>query len=181
MEIDDSTIARVFSFDEHLKGSEKTRFYRKLYGYRSVIKGKLYHYSGLADEIVCFYLGKSIIATPNYFTEKLRKFFRDWSKVSVIEFDAILPNQERWNAIDKYVLGLKIEFLSGTSILINEIENLLELLSSGRENLGPSEEEKAVIVVKAVKEIVQYDWTDGKEYSKKILERIQPITSLISK
>lgn len=177
--------ARVFSFDLQFRGSKRTSFYRKLFGYRSRVKRedsegrtRVYEnfYPGLLTPIPHLKLGRSVFAVPERAADKVSEFFQDskWRPINLHAFTGILPPEDRMRAMEetldrrKLVLGEDLR---------SEIKSLREIASQGR--LNSTDLHRARRVLKAVDELTELDWTDEKKFSRNLQERITPIREAV--
>ncbi len=187
MEINERTLARVFSFDIGFTGTRKTLFYRKLFGYSSSTKRnkkdgttKVYTYiaRGLLGEIPHLKLGKSVIAVPKAAASCFEEFFWDpkWQPIEFYSFDAILPPELRARAMEEALAGYI--FLGGghTKITI-EMDEILSM--EGQGELTPEFAERARGVLRVVEGFVALDWTDGREFSRRFEPYLMRVRELI--
>jgi len=183
MEIEENTLARVYSFDLKFKGGNKTQFYRELFGFNSKTsredsegRKKVYEnfYPGLLTPIPHLRLGKSVIAVPKNAETEFREFFEDsrWGDIDLYAFDGVLPNGDRMRAMEEVLERIKI----GTEASLNsEIDFLLELVYRGDFNsdyIG-----RAMRVLEKCEELIEHDWTDDYKFSEKLNERLDPLRS----
>ena len=176
MEIEERTLARVFSFDIRFTGTRKTLFYRKLFGYSSSTKrnkkdGTTKTYThvarGLLGAIPHLKLGKSVIAVPKVAAPRLEEFFSDskWQPMELHSFDAILPPELRARAME--------EALTGYIVLGRERAKITtemdELLSTARQRkLTPEFAERTRCILRVIEGFIDLDWTDEKEFSRRL-------------
>ena len=170
-----ATLARVFSFDIKFTGTCKTLFYRRLFGYSSSTKRELKDGSkktythvaqGLLGAIPHVKLGKSVIGVPKAAGANLEAFFSDprWQPIELHSFDAILPAEVRARAMEVTLASLMIgrERVG----LAAEIEELSAVLRQGE--LGPELTERARYVLRVAEELIAFDWTDEREFSRRL-------------
>ncbi|MFQ6129196.1 MAG: hypothetical protein ACE5OT_00080 [Candidatus Hadarchaeaceae archaeon] len=175
MEERERALARVFSFDVKFTGTRKTLFYRRLFGYSSSTKRELKDGSrktythvaqGLLGRIPHVKLGKSVIAVPKAAAGHLEAFFSDprWQPLELHSFDAILPAEVRARAMEETLASLAIgrERVG----LVTEIEELSAAI--GRSELVPELAERARHVLQAAEQLIAFDWTDEREFSRRL-------------
>lgn len=182
------TLAQVFSFDIKFRGTKKTQFYRKLFGYSTTRKTmtvegkiKMYHTtsSGLLDRIPHILLGKSVFAVPINAAGKVKMFFSNpaWKPIELHIFTAILPNQMRLKAMyDSLYARMKIGQWSNLAEGLKEIN---EWATKGGK-ITPELKKQAELIIDISREIMNYDWSDGREFSKELEIKLQPVQAIIN-
>ncbi|KUO42102.1 MAG: hypothetical protein APU95_03820 [Hadesarchaea archaeon YNP_N21] len=173
-------MAKVFSFDIKFKGSRRTTFYRKLFGFSYKIgpEKRTRSSPGILEEIPYLKLGKSVIAVPQSCALKLKLFFSNpkWQPIELHVFDAILPPNERMEAMNS-MLNKKIKISKAEdAILISEI-NRLRLMVQNR-SLDRETIERIRRVLREAEELKKHDWTDGREFSSKLDALIEPLRKI---
>ncbi len=185
MEIDDGILARIYSFDLQFKGSKRTKFYRKLFGFKSRTKRedqkgreKVYErfYPGLLTPLPHLRLGKSVIAIPKKARYKLDDFFGDskWDPIDLYSFDGILPPGDRMSAMREALNRIKI---TPKQTLDSSIEALLRL--EYKDSLDEDDFQKIRKVIEKCERLMKNDWTDDMEFSESLRERISPLREKI--
>ncbi len=186
MEIEKNTLARVYSFDLQFKGGKRTKFYRKLFGFKSKTtkedkngREKVYEnfYPGVITPLPHLRLGKSVIAIPKSAQNSLDNFFNDpiWKNIDLYSFDGILPSEDRIKAMEKALGRIDV---GREESLDSEIDSLLSIES--RDKVENEEIQRIRKVVEKCKDLMSHDWTDNKEFSKNLKERIRPLREKIS-
>ena len=172
MEIDEETLARIYSFDLKFTGGKRTKFYRKLFGFESKTKRedqsgneKVYEnfYPGVVTPIPHLRLGKSVLAVPKLAREELDHFFNnpDWEEIELHSFDGILTSDERMKSMKRTLGRIKI---GKEKSLDEEITSLQKLISKNA--LEEQDFPRLDNVVKKCDRLKKYDWTDDKKFSK---------------
>jgi len=176
VEIEERTLARVFSFDIRFTGTRKTLFYRKLFGYSSSTKrnkkdGTTKTYThvarGLLGAIPHLKLGKSVIAVPKVAAPRFEDFFSDskWQPIELYSFDAILPPELRARAMEEALADYMV--LGRERVKITT--EMDELLSIARQRkLTPEFAERARHILRVIEEFIALDWTEGQEFSRRL-------------
>ena len=177
-------LARVFSFDVKFKGTKRTMFYRKLFGFsarsrRMDMKGevKIYvrSYPGLLAIIPHVKLGKSVLAVPIQAAPRLKSFFRNpmWQPIELHTFDAILSPDARLQAMDRALATSNL----GEVTLKEEIAALQQLLYRGKASADVVE--RVAKALRAVRELAALDWSDGKEFSTRLEAQLAPLRKVM--
>lgn len=181
MKVDDNVLARVYSFDLQFKGGKRTKFYRKLFGYKSKNtrqdeegREKVYEsfYPGMLTPLPHLRLGKSVIAVPKSAKGELDAFFEEeqWGSIDLYSFDGILPSDDRMAAM-REVPGRRR--ITKDDTLESEIENLRTLV--GGNVPGPEERRRIGTVLDHVEDLKKYDWSDDREFSEELDEKVRPL------
>lgn len=179
------TQGRVFSFDLRFRGSKRTSFYRKLFGFSSKTKkedskGRIHvyesFYPGLLTSIPHLKLGKSVIAVPEPAADRVSAFFQDskWDPISLYVFTGIFPSEDRMRAMQETLDHVRV---TPDATLGSEIESLLKIVS--RDNLDSSDIPRARRVLKAVDELTKLDWTDERGFSRDLREKTAPLRKAV--
>jgi len=166
-------IVRVFSFDVKFKGSKRTIFYRKLFGFSAKSKrtdraGReriyLKTYPGLLTQIPHLKLGKSVLAVPLGAASRLKAFFQDpaWQPIELYIFDARLPAELRFQAMREALVTTKV----GEAELKEEIGALRSMAEHRR--VAPEVAERIRRVLRVADELMKLDWSDGREFSNEL-------------
>ena len=177
-------LARVFSFDIKFKGTKRTMFYRKLFGFlarskrmdsRGEVKTYVRSYSGLLTTIPHVKLGKSVLAVPIQAAPRLRSFFRNpmWQPIELHAFDAILQPDIRLQAMDRALVTSNI----GELTIKDEIVSLQQLLYRGKASVDVVE--RVGKALRAVKELMVLDWSDGREFSTRLEPQLAPLRKVM--
>ncbi len=177
-------LAKVFSFDIKFTGTNRTAFYRKLFGFSSGVKRvgkdgstKIHTYAtpGLLDEIPHIKLGKSVIAVPKAAAARLRSFFSNprWQPMELHMFDAILPPDVRLRAMEAALNRMIKVGPKQSAKLADEIGELTALL----EHPSPEPEvvERMNRALRAADELMKVDWSDGFEFSRMLEAKLTPL------
>lgn len=175
------TYGKVFSFDLQFRGSKRTSFYRKLFGFSSKTKkedskGRIHvyesFYPGLLTSIPYLKLGKSVIAVPKSAAERVNTFFQNskWNPISLYIFTGIFPSEDRMKAMKETLNRVRV---TPDATLGSEIESLLKIIS--QDNLDSGDVPRARRALKAVDELTKLDWTDEREFSRNLGEKIAPL------
>lgn len=181
IEIDKNILARVYSFDLQFKGGKRTKFYRKLFGFKSTTKRedeqgheKVYEhfYPGILTPIPHLRLGKSVIAIPKNAQSEIDDFFQnpEWGDIDLYSFDGVLPSQDRYEAMEDTLASIRV---ARKNTLAEEIEILLNLES--KNNITSEEEPRISKVLEECERLIEYDWTDDSEFSDGLEEKIEPL------
>jgi len=177
-------LARVFSYDVKFKGTKRTMFYRKLFGFsarsrrmdtKGEVKTYVRSYPGLLTIIPHVKLGKSVLAVPIQAAPRLRSFFRNpmWQPIELHMFDAILPLDIRLQAMDRALATSNL----GEVTLKEEIAALQQLLYRGKASADVVE--RVVRALRVVKELMMLDWSDGKEFSIRLETQLAPLRKVM--
>ena len=176
-------LAKVFSFDIKFTGTNRTTFYRKLFGFSSRVERggkdgstKIHTYAtpGLLDEIPHAKLGKSVIAVPKAAAAKLRSFFSNprWQPMELHAFDAILPSDIRLRAMEAALdRAIKVGPKQWAK-LADEISELTALL---RQHPEPEVVERVNRALRAADELMRLDWSDDLEFSRTLEVKLAPL------
>lgn len=169
-----STLARVYSFDLQFSGSKRTAFYRRLFGFSSHTtrmdregKSKTYvhPYPGLLTRIPHLRLGKSVLAVPAGAAGKLDEFFRDsrWRPIQLHTFDAILPAEDRLEAMRKAFERIEVQPGVG-------LKDEVGFLRSSVARVPPDPERgwRVRRVLHVVEELMELDWSEGHQFSREL-------------
>lgn len=162
--------AKVFSFDLQFTGRKKTSFYRKLYGFKSKTKKinkdgeeKVYEnfYPGLLTPMPHLRLGKSVVAVPMAAAEDLRFFFEDskWRPIELYIFDAFLPPDDRLEAMEATLDRIKVAPDRTLGEVLRTTEPEVEFVGG---------------VLKAVKRLIELDWSEGRKFSQMLRKKVAP-------
>lgn len=181
MKIRDNILARIYSFDLRFKGGKRTKFYRKLFGYKSRTKRmdqegreKIYEsfYPGVLTPLPHLRLGKSVIAVPEAARGELDGFFEDeeWGSIDLYSFDGILPSEDRMEAMQETLERRRVR---KEMDMESEIENLLSML--GRAVIEPEDRNRIRVLLDHVEDLEGYDWSDGRVFSEELEEKIAPL------
>lgn len=121
---------------------------------------------GLLGTIPHVKLGKSVIAVPKAAAARLEAFFSDprWQPLELHSFDAILPAEVRARAMEKTLASLTIG--RERAGLATEIEELSTVVRQGE--LAPELAERARHVLRVAEELIALDWTDEREFSRRL-------------
>jgi hypothetical protein len=174
------TLAKVFSFDLKFKGTKRTMFYRRLFGFsarssrmdrRGDVKTYTRSYPGLLANIPHVKLGKSVLAVPIPAALKLKAFFRNpaWQPIELHIFDAILPPEIRLQAMINALTTSQID----QETLKDEVTALQHILQRDRANAEVLE--RVGRVLRTVDELMKNDWSDGKEFSTRLEAQLTPL------
>lgn len=174
-------LVKVFSFDVKFKGSRRTMFYRKLFGYSYNIGPQKQKKSttGILNEIPYVKLGKSVIAVPQSCALKLKSFFLNpkWQPIELHMFDAVLPPSLKMEAMNLMLANKKIKNSIVEDIsLLSEI-NRLRLISQNQ-SLTRETIDSIRRVLREVEELKKHDWTEGREFSNKLDALIEPLKKI---
>lgn len=181
MKLEDNILARIYSFDLQFGGGKRTKFYRKLYGFKSKStredqegRERIYEnfYPGLLTSIPHLRLGKSVIAIPKSAEDELDEFFgrSHWSGIDLYAFDGILPSEDRFEAMRKALNRIKV---AEDQTLRSEIDYLNRMREKNQLNsVGTHRIER---VLKKSEDLMSLDWTDGQEFSKSLEEEIEKL------
>ncbi len=181
MEIEKKTLGRVYSFDLKFEGGNRTKFYRKLFGFESKTKRedesgkeKVYEnfYPGVVTPIPHLRLGKSVLAVPKAAQKKLDAFFNreDWGEIELYSFDGLFPSDKRLKSMRRTLGRINI---SDDRSLNSEIEALLELKS--RNNLEETDLNRIEILLEKCNNLIKLDWSDNEQFSSELEEKLSPL------
>ncbi len=181
MKIDGKILARIYSFDLKFGGSNRTKFYRKLFGFRSKTtredkKGreKTYEnlYPGVLTPIPHLRLGKSVIAIPKRAEKSLDDFFENskWGSIDLYAFDGILPSEDRLRAMHEALERVKV---TRDEPLFSEIKYLRSIEKRG--SIESEELERIKRVVRQCGELMDHDWSDDSKFSEELNNMIEPL------
>ncbi len=170
-EIPTHVLARVFSFDLKFIGSRRATFYRKLFGFS--VRGRVY--PGLLAELPHVRLGKSVLAVPKAAARHLDSFFAEprWRPLELHSFDAILPADVRMRAMEDALNRPLVIGPKQRARLIDEIGALRSLVR--RAPPEPELVERIRRVLRAADELCRLDWTDNREFSRKLEVQLAPL------
>jgi len=177
-------LVRVFSFDVKFKGSKRTIFYRKLFGFTAKSKrtdraGReriyLKTYPGLLTQIPHLKLGKSVLAVPVGAASRLKAFFQDpaWQPIELHVFDAILPAELRFQAMRGALVTSKV----GETVLKEEISALRSMAEHRR--VAPEVLERIRRVLRVADELMKFDCSDGREFSDELESQLAALRKLV--
>jgi hypothetical protein len=119
--------ARVISFDLGAKGSQKVRFYRKLFGYYSTRRrgGRVQKtfVAGVLSKIPHLRLGKSVVAVPPEASDEVCGFLSNpaWKPIEVHIIDALLSPTQQAEAVRR-VLEMPVRLSTGEVSLRQAVE-----------------------------------------------------------
>jgi hypothetical protein len=176
-------LARVFSFDVKFKGTKRTMFYRKLFGFsvrsrrmdtKGEVKTYVRSYPGLLAAIPHVKLGKSVLAVPIQAAPRLKSFFRNpmWQPIELHVFDAHLPPDIRLQAMDRALATSNL----GEATLKEEIASL-QLLCKGKASADIVE--RVGRAMRAARELMALDWSDGREFSASLEAQLAPLRKVM--
>ncbi|KXB05556.1 hypothetical protein AKJ49_00545 [candidate division MSBL1 archaeon SCGC-AAA382A03] len=134
-------------------------------------------YPGVLAPLPHLRLGKSVIAVPKSARDKLDNFFQDskWGSIDLYSFDGILPRKDRMKAMKETLERIKID---PNHSLKEEIEFLKSMKEEGE--LDSRQVQKAKRVVKRCEDLMKHDWSDEKEFSKQLKNKIIFLQKIIS-
>ena len=181
MEVEKNTIGRVYSFDLKFEGGNRTKFYRKLFGFESKTRRenesgqeKVYEnfYPGVVTPIPHFRLGKSVLAVPKSAQRKLDVFFgrEDWGEIELHSFDGIFPSAKRLKSMRRTLGRINI---SDNRSLKSEIEALLELKS--KNGLEEMDFNRIEILLEKCEDLMELDWSDNEKFSSELEEKLSSL------
>lgn len=179
------THGKVFSFDLKFRGSKRTSFYRKLFGFHSKTKKedskgitRVYEsfYPGLLTSIPYLKLGKSVIAVPKLSAGKLRSFFNnpEWGPINLYVFTGIFQNKDRMKAMNETLNRVRV---TRDTILKSEIKALIKAKSQN--NINSTDFPRIRRILKSINKLERLDWTDNKEFSRNINDKINPLKNIV--
>src|SRR3989344_2683782 len=91
---------------EKLKPSEKTVFFRKLYGWKQVVSNedKTYEYEspGILDEVPHEKVDQSSFIIPENHADELMDFFEQWHNKIMLKTFKVLLDKETRNIFDEF-------------------------------------------------------------------------------
>lgn len=179
MKLEDNILARIYSFDLQFGGGKRTKFYRKLYGFKSKStredqegREHIYEnfYPGILTSIPHLRLGKSVIAIPKSAEDTLNEFFgrSHWSGIDLYAFDGILPSEDRMEAMREALNRIGV---AEDQNLSSEIDYLNRM--RGKNQLDNVGSHRIKRTLKKSEKLMSLDWTDGQEFSKNLNEKIR--------